>query len=115
MAEPHSPCDWVTAARKTLISFPVAPSLRIPLDILALAEAGVPLSAALAAAGAVYGPDFNGVLTLKALTYFADGNLPSLSSAVQTKLRKMANEVDFRQIRPMNPKGSLSGEGGVHE
>jgi hypothetical protein len=85
------------------------------LDIAALAKAGVPLRAALAAAGAVYGSDFNGVLTLKALTYFADGDLPSLSSVVQSKLRNMANEVDFRQIHPMNPKGSLSGEGDFHE
>lgn len=85
------------------------------LDIIALAEAGVPLSAALAAAGAVYGPEFNGVLSLKALTYFADGDLPTLSPVLQTKLRNMANEVDFRQIRPMNPKGNLSGEGDIHE
>jgi hypothetical protein len=84
------------------------------LDIVALAEAGVSLSEALAAAGGVYGPTFNGVLSLKALTYFADGDLQSLSPAVQTKLRNMANEVDFRQIQPINPKGSLSGEGDLH-
>jgi hypothetical protein len=85
------------------------------LDIVAMAESGVPLSAALAAAAAVYGPSFNGALSLKALTYFADGDLPTLSSAVQTRLRNMANEVDFRQIRPLEPKGSLSGEGDFHE
>jgi hypothetical protein len=85
------------------------------LDIVALAEAGVPLSTALRAAGAVYGPTFNGVLSLKALTYFADGDLQSLSPAVQTKLRNMAKEVDFRKIQPMPPKGSLSGEGNFHE
>jgi len=85
------------------------------LDIVALAEAGVPLSRALAAAVAVYGPTFNGVLSLKALTYFADGDLPTLSSTVQTKLRKLANEVDFRNMQPIAPKGSLSGEGGFHE
>ena len=85
------------------------------LDIVALAEAGVSLSAALRAAGAVYGPTFNGLLSLKALTYFADGDLPLLSSAVQSKLRKIVNEVDLRQIQPMEPKGSLSGEGDFHE
>jgi hypothetical protein len=84
------------------------------LDILALAEAGVSLSAALAAAAAVYGPTFNGVLSLKALTYFADGDLPTLSAAVQTKLRNLANEVDFRKIRPMTSKGKLSGEREFH-
>ncbi|HXW89956.1 MAG TPA: nucleotidyl transferase AbiEii/AbiGii toxin family protein [Terriglobales bacterium] len=85
------------------------------LDIVALADAGVSLSAALGAAGAVYGRTFNGVLSLKALTYFADGDLQSLSPAVQTKLRNMANEVDFRQIQPIKPKGSLSGEGDFRE
>jgi hypothetical protein len=85
------------------------------LDIVALAEAGVPLSRALAAAGAVYGPTFNGLLTLKALTYFADGDLPTLGSAVQTKLRNMANEVDFRKLHSIAPKGSLSVEGDFHE
>jgi Nucleotidyl transferase AbiEii toxin, Type IV TA system len=85
------------------------------LDIVALADAGVSLSAALAAAGAVYGPTFNGVLSLKALTYFADGDLQSLSPAVQTKLRNMTNEVDFRQIQPIKPKGSLSAEGDFRE
>ena len=81
------------------------------LDIVAMAEAGVSLTAALAAAGAVYGPTFNGVLSLKELTYFADGDLPSLGAAVESKLRNMANEVDFRQVRPVTPKGSLSGGG----
>jgi Nucleotidyl transferase AbiEii toxin, Type IV TA system len=85
------------------------------LDIVALAEAGVPLTMALAAAAAVYGPTFNGLLSLKALTYFADGDLPNLSSALQTKLRKMANEVDFREIQPIEPKGILSGEGEFHD
>jgi hypothetical protein len=84
------------------------------LDIVALTDAGVSLSRALAAAGAVYGPTFNGLLSLKALTYFADGDLPTLSSAIQTKLRNMANEVDFRKLQPITPKGSLSGDGDFH-
>lgn len=85
------------------------------LDVVALVEAGVSLNAALAAAVGVYGPGFNGVLSLKALTYFGDGDLQSLSSAVQTKLRRMANEVDFRQIQPLKPRGRLSGEGSLDE
>jgi hypothetical protein len=85
------------------------------LDVVALAEGGVSLADALAAAAGVYGPAFNGILSLKALTYFADGDLPDLTSYVQTKLRKMANEVDIRQIQPMTPRGSLSGGGGFDE
>ena len=80
------------------------------LDVLALAEAGVPLPAALAAAVAVYGHGFNGLLSLKALTYFADGDLGSLSPDAKTKLRAMANAVNLKQIPAMESRGSISGE-----
>lgn len=80
------------------------------LDVLALADAGVTLHAALAAAAAVYGSEFNGLLSLKALTYFAEGDLGSLSSARQNQLRVMANAVDLMQIPVMEARGSISGE-----
>jgi len=79
------------------------------LDVLALADAGVPLDAALAAAAAVYGPEFNGLLSLKALTYFAEGDLGTLSSARQNQLRGMANAVDLTQIPVMEARGSIGG------
>lgn len=78
------------------------------LDVLALADAGVPLHAALAAAAAVYGPEFNGLLSLKALTYFAEGDLGTLSSAQQNQLRGMANAVDLTRTPVLEARGSIS-------
>jgi len=45
-------------------------------DIVALLENGVDLSRALAAAKAIYGEQFEPGTTLRALSYFADGDLP---------------------------------------
>ena len=44
-------------------------------DIAAALESGIVLSLAIAAARAIYGKTFNAMVTLKALTYFRDGNL----------------------------------------
>jgi hypothetical protein len=60
------------------------------LDVHALLQNGVALSDALGAAQAVYGEQFNPILTLKALTYFSDGNLPTLPKHVQQALRAAA-------------------------
>lgn len=68
------------------------------LDILRLLEEGVELNAALGAASAVYGPSFNPLLSLKALTYFADGDLPGLPEKVKARLFKAVQEVDPSQI-----------------
>jgi len=48
------------------------------VDLAAITGAGISLSKARGTASAIYGPTFNGALSLKALTYFADGDLPSL-------------------------------------
>src|SRR5665811_1418998 len=45
-------------------------------DIAAWLDTGLSLAEALAAAGAIYGKEFNGALSLKALSYFEDGDLP---------------------------------------
>lgn len=67
-------------------------------DVLALAGAGLSLSEMLAAAEAVYGSTFNGTLSLKALTFFADGDLPTLSPVIQSRLRTLASQVSLEQI-----------------
>jgi hypothetical protein len=77
-------------------------------DIAAIIRAGVSLAEALAAATAVYGPRFNGALSLKALTYFADGDLPSLSSTTQAKLRQLAGEVNLKEIPRVQSKPGIS-------
>ena len=78
-------------------------------DVLALAGAGVSLSEMLAAAEAVYGSTFNGALSLKALTFFADGDLPTLSPAVQSRLRTLASQVNLEQIPIMRARVGVTG------
>lgn len=78
-------------------------------DILALAGAGVSLPEMLAAAEAVYGSTFNGTLSLKALTFFADGDLPRLSPAIQSRLRVLASQVNLEQIPLMRARVGVTG------
>ena len=78
-------------------------------DILALVTSGISLSKMLAAAEAVYGSTFNGALSLKALTFFADGDLPGLSSVAQSRLRVLASEVDLKTIPRMQPLVGVTG------
>ena len=78
-------------------------------DVLALSGAGVSLSEMLAAAEAVYGSTFNGTLSLKALTFFADGDLPTLSAAIQSRLRTLASQVSLQQIPLMRARVGVTG------
>ncbi len=78
-------------------------------DILALTSAGITLSEMLAAAEAVYGLTFNGSLSLKALTFFADGDLATLSSASQSKLSTLASGLNLQEIQPMQARSGVTG------
>jgi hypothetical protein len=80
-------------------------------DLAAILDTGITLSEVLAAASAVYGKDFNGALSLKALTYFSDGDLPSLSPATQQKLRTFASKVDLKRIPVVEARAGLTEEG----
>jgi len=71
-------------------------------DLAAIVGTGISLAEALGAAAAAFGKEFNGVLSLKALTYFADGDLPNLNPATQTRLRALASQVNLKQI-PLIP------------
>ncbi len=73
-------------------------------DLAAIVGAGISLAEALGAAAAAYGKEFNGALSLKALTYFGDGDLPSLSPTMQTKLRALAGQVNLKQIPQMQAR-----------
>jgi predicted nucleotidyltransferase component of viral defense system len=81
------------------------------LDIAAALGAGVDLSEALGAARAIYGRIFNSVAALKALTYFEDGNLPSLSSDVQGLLRTAAERVKLETVPNLVAKSGIVSEG----
>jgi hypothetical protein len=62
----------------------------------------------LAAAAAIYGKDFNGALSLKALTFFEDGDLPSLTSTVQKRLLEAATSVNLRELPTVVARPGLS-------
>jgi hypothetical protein len=66
------------------------------LDIHAMLQAGLKLPEMLAAAQAVYGAQFFALISLKALTWFNDGDLPGLPAEVKETLRRAAGDV--RQI-----------------
>ena len=71
------------------------------LDVFALLRSGIALGDALGAAQAVYGEQFNPILTLKALTYFNDGDLPTLSKDVQQTLRAAAVVEHIAHFEPL--------------
>lgn len=71
------------------------------LDAYALLQAGVKLADALGAARAIYGGRFNPLLTLKALSYFGDGDLGTLPANVKATLRAASLLEEFSQIEPL--------------
>ncbi len=80
-----------------------------------LTDGRIDLPMALAAARAIYGPQFNPQSTLKALSYFEDGNLRHLPGMVKDRLAKAARDVDLDRLpvvaaplRAANPDGGLS-------
>jgi hypothetical protein len=66
------------------------PEAKDYLDVHALLQSGVTLPEMLGAAQAVYGEQFNAMITLKALSYFEDGNLATLPAEVKKTLREAA-------------------------
>lgn len=67
-------------------------------DLHALLEAGIGLPAALAAATVIYGGRFNPQLTLKALSFFGDGDLPSLPTNVREQIIGAVRSVDLDRL-----------------
>ena len=66
----------------------------IDIDAL-LTDGRIDLPMALAAARAIYGAQFNPQITLKALSYFDDGNLRRLAQPVKDRLVRAAIAVDL--------------------
>jgi hypothetical protein len=58
----------------------------------------ITLPTALAAAQKLYGSSFNPEVTLKALSYFGDGNLHTLADDVKRRLVVAAREVDLEHL-----------------
>jgi hypothetical protein len=69
------------------------------IDMDALMTMGkITLPTALAAAQKLYGSSFNPEVTLKALSYFGDGNLHTLADDVKRRLIFAAREVDLEHL-----------------
>lgn len=68
------------------------------IDIDALIGAGITLSAALAAARVKQGPLFNPQITLKALSYFGEGNLVTLPEDFRQRLQDAVRDVDLDRL-----------------
>jgi hypothetical protein len=97
--------DLLASKLKTVQSRAEAKDYR---DIVASFNAGLSLAQGLSAAAAIYGKDFNGALSLKALTFFEDGDLPSLTRAMRKRLLEAATSVNIRELPPVAAKAGLS-------
>ena len=76
------------------------------IDMDALITLGkVSLSTALAAAAKIYAPSFNPQITLKALSYFDDGNLRDLPEAMKLRLVTAARETDLDHLPGIESTG----------
>ncbi len=67
-----------------------------------MVSGGVDLPTALAAGLAISGTQFNPEITLKALSYFGDGNLRRLPEPLKEPLAKAAREVDLDRLPDVN-------------
>ena len=65
------------------------------LDLLAIFQIGIDLSHAMAAARALYGEQYNPILTIKSLTYFGDGDLYKLTPSQMHQLTQIASRQEF--------------------
>ena len=63
-----------------------------------MTQGQVDLLTALASATVVYGPMFNPQITLKALTYFGDGDLPSLPDSLRDRLLQAVRNLDLEAL-----------------
>jgi len=72
------------------------------LDIYALLGQGMQVGEMLGAAQAIYGERFFPIISLKALAYFKDGDLPGLPEKVKDTLRRAAGDV--REITNLEPR-----------
>ena len=80
-------------------------------DIDSLLQAGIELREALAAAQAVYGRAFNPMVSLKALSFFADGDLDRLALHVRKRLLDAARAVDVEELPRLTGKPGLTSGG----
>jgi hypothetical protein len=83
-------------------------------DIDAILRDGrIDLSTALASAQALYGPQFNPQIALKALSFFDEGNLRRLSKGTKDRLAQAVREVNLDRLPTIasaaHPRGTSNG------
>jgi hypothetical protein len=71
------------------------------IDVDALLKHGIELTTMLAAAKAIYGPAYNPLLSLKALTFYTD--VPQLSEGIKKRLSKASLAVDLSKLPVLKP------------
>jgi hypothetical protein len=81
------------------------------IDIDALLAAGIDLPTALAAGRAIHGRQFNSEITLKALSYFGDGNLRDLPDAMKARLAAAARAVNLDRLPALAPLPAATDSG----
>lgn len=80
------------------------------IDVSALLESGITLPQALGAARAVYGETYNPLLSLKALTFFDEGDVNELSSSVRQQLEQAVRSVNLNEIPVFKARRGLTRE-----
>jgi hypothetical protein len=90
VAQVASPLDLLATKLRTIWMRSQAKDF---LDVDELLRQGVGLKNGLGAAYSVFGGEFNSHISLRALGYFNDGDLPSLPQAVKDRLGKEINSV----------------------
>lgn len=80
------------------------------LDLATALKSGISLPQALGAAMAIYGSSFNALAAIKALTYFGDGNLPSLRSDVKNFLQRSAEDVRIDALPQIHARPGIIGD-----
>src|SRR5207244_3178828 len=77
-------------------------------DVAPALTAGLTMAEGLAAAMAIYGKEFNGALSLKALTFFEDGDLPSLPVGERMQLTVASTKINLKQLPVVAVMSGLS-------
>lgn len=78
----------------------------IDLDAL-IVDGGISLPTALSAASYLYGSGFNPEITLKALSYFEDGNVATVPADARNRLLEAVKAVDLDALPSVPPKSEM--------
>jgi Nucleotidyl transferase AbiEii toxin, Type IV TA system len=83
------------------------------IDIDALIQKGnIDLPTSLAAARAVFGPEFNPQITVKALSYFDEGNVRDIPEEMKSRLAAAARDADLSKLPDLAVERQSSRSGG---